>query len=86
MPHIPYWDKQKIDVNLDPVLTALKDHRNAGHAAYIIYKVLVALLGAGPNFSRLASAMGACEGALVEFKRKHVIPYEQMKEEENGAA
>jgi hypothetical protein len=44
----------------------------------------VAFIGTDYNYQRLNDALGALEGAKLEFYRRVVVPYEDWKMTENG--
>lgn len=56
-----------------------------GELTYLLYLTLVEWLQNGEkNFARHADAIGAIECAKLEFYRRHLAPYEDLKIQENG--
>lgn len=37
-----------------------------------------------PRYADYAEALAALEGAKIEFVRRHLVPYEERKRQENG--
>ncbi|MBU2542645.1 hypothetical protein KJ785_03735, partial [Patescibacteria group bacterium] len=55
----------------------------AGELNYSITKLLLALKGAG-KYKDYNELVGALESAKLEFYRREIAPYEDIKVEENG--
>jgi len=58
-----------------------------GDLTYLIYCLVVDWVynqGGGMSYTRAAHAVGVLETAKLEFCRKHLNPYEDIKEGENG--
>jgi hypothetical protein len=87
---MPYILKEKRKV-LDPAIrelvdafTKLDDDANfAGNLNYAITKLLFTLDPA-PNYQRFNDMIGALECCKLEFYRKKIAPYEDLKERDNG--
>ena len=59
--------------------------RNKGDLTYLLYLTAVEWLQNGEkNFDRRADAIAALECAKLEFYRRHLAPYEDIKIKENG--
>ena len=55
-----------------------------GHLNFCISYILTRLFIEKSQYVRINTLMGAIEGAKLEFYRRHVVPYEEKKREENG--
>jgi len=59
--------------------------RNEGELNYAIYKLLLQFVNyQGPCYSTFNGILGAILGAVLEFYRRVVAPYEEQKREYNG--
>ena len=59
---------------------------NVGELTYIFYKIMCSFLAKEHTvrFERLAVCLAALEAAKLEWYRRKVAPYEDIKIEENG--
>jgi hypothetical protein len=57
---------------------------NAGELNYAITKMILKFVGENPSYQRINDAMGALEGAKLEFYRRVAVPYEETKISQNG--
>lgn len=63
-----------------------KSARSGGDLQFMIATALQSYLeDSGFRYTHMESLMGALTGALREFQRKVVDPYESIKEKENGS-
>ena len=89
MPHIEPSDKSMYDYSLTRLSNEL-ENSPVGHLCYVVYVLTVRWMrfhqGATPTFARRAWAAGALHEAEEEFRRLHIVSYEQKKIEENGEA
>ena len=77
MPYIKLNDRANIDLGAHP--------QTAGELNFCITKLIMRYLrGKNMNYQRVNDCLGALEGAKLEFYRRVVAPYENMKCEENG--
>lgn len=87
---MPYILKDKRTI-LDPAVQYLSDafitldddENFAGNLNYVISKLLVTLYPTA-NYQRFNDMVGALECCKLEFYRKRIAPYEDIKERENG--
>lgn len=56
----------------------------AGELNYCITQLVKNFLGEKPNYERYNAAIGALESAKLELYRRKVVPYEDLKIQENG--
>lgn len=73
-------------IPLDPHIEALaKEIDSEGEINYCFYKLLTLLsLKNKESYSEYSKCIAALECAKLEFYRRRVVPYEQLKELENG--
>ena len=81
MPYIKEEDRRWFDASIPDVVSK---NTTAGELQYCIAIMLKAFIGNGYNYQRLNDAMGALNGANLEFYRRVVAPYENNKIDENG--
>lgn len=82
MPYIAPEDRN----SLDTTLTHSRDAVTAGELNFQLTRVCQAYLGAAdrPNYQTLNDIIGALEACKLEFYRRVVTSYENMKIKENG--
>ena len=81
MPYI----KKKDRLKLNPVLNHANLVSNSGELNFIISELITAYFqNNGNNYQAINDIAGALEGAKLEFQRRVVVPYEDLKIEENG--
>ncbi len=89
MPHISPSDKAQYKYPLDYLSLELT-HAPVGHLCYVVYALTVRWMknhpGMTATFARRAWAAGALHEAEAEFRRLHIVPYEDKKIEGNGEA
>ena len=89
MPHIKPSDKPQYEDALTRLSNELT-YAPVGHLCYVLYVLAVRWMKLHPSvtvaFARRAWAAGALHEAEEEFRRLHIVPYEQKKIEENGEA
>jgi len=81
MPYIKKEDRQRLD------LGGSNEHRpqTPGELNFVITKLIVKYLqDAKLNYQHINDVLGALEGAKMEFYRRVVVPYEDMKCDQNG--
>ena len=78
MPYITSEARQKFHTLPRP--------QTAGELNYVFTKLWLNYLmdHGGPSYHTFNEIVGAFECAKLELYRKHIVPYEQMKEQENG--
>jgi len=77
MPYIKQEQRKNIDMHSEPV--------NAGELNYSITASLIEYINRkGLNYQTINDIVGALEGAKLEFYRRVVAPYENVKIKENG--
>jgi len=88
MPYIRKESRKEIDKFLDGLIVLLINGTqsgkvNNGNIVYVIYKILKDIYGEG-RFEQRSNALKVLEAAKLEFYRKVLVPYENLKEKENG--
>jgi len=59
---------------------------SSGDLNYVITKIILGYFKTrGGRYKQINDVVGAMEGAKLEFYRKVVAPYEEIKESENGS-
>ena len=82
MPYIKEEDRQRFQIGLDCVKRQCP--KTAGELNYVITKIMHEYLNRnGKCYQTMNDIVGALEGAKLEFYRKVVSPYEDVKEQEN---
>lgn len=82
---MPYIKEEQRKI-LDPKVEDLSDFiTNGGKINYCIVKLCLSFVQfEGENYENYAECLAAIEGAKQELYRKHIAPYEDKKEQENG--
>ncbi|MFH1947336.1 MAG: hypothetical protein ABIJ23_04235 [Candidatus Magasanikbacteria bacterium] len=83
MPYIIQADRDRLDPKIKELADTINMESRAGELNYTITKLLLALKGAG-KYKDYNELMGALESAKLEFYRREIAPYEDVKVEENG--
>lgn len=83
--NMPYIKQEKRD-KLDPFLNKIKEEiETGGDINYCITKLCIEYVKKfGKNYKNLSECISTMECAKEEFYRKHIAPYEDLKEKENG--
>lgn len=77
MPYIKYDDRYCIDRGRDP--------ETAGELNYLLSRLAIDYFKSnGANYQAINDVVGALAGALAEFQRRLVAPYEDRKAADNG--
>jgi hypothetical protein len=87
MPYIAQDRREKYDLPLLQLLDRLTpevDTGNIGDVNYCISFLVVNLFREKKSYKRANDLMGALTGVQLEFYRKEVAPYEDVKIRENG--
>lgn len=64
--------------------SARPDTSDVGGLTYLIYRLCLDALPESPRYRDLHAVIGALEAAKLEFYRRRVAPYEDVKIRENG--
>lgn len=82
---MPYINKHKRKL-LDPHLNELGEElTTGGDINYCIVKMCLKFIkNTSESYQHYAECLAAIEGAKQELYRKHIAPYEDIKEKENG--
>lgn len=81
---MPYITKQRRD-ELGDNRIAYETAETSGELNYQITQVILQYLDdKGKSYSTINDILGALEGAKLEFYRRVVAPYENLKNMENG--
>lgn len=83
MPYIIESDRARLDPKIKELAKLINTDARAGELNYTITKLLLALKGAG-KYKDYNELMGALESAKLEFYRRAIAPYEDVKIKENG--
>ncbi len=82
MPYIKSERRRIFDANLEACAQQIE---NEGELNYCIYKLSTLLIDKiGVSYDKLSMCSSAMEHAKMEWYRKKMIPYENLKIEENG--
>lgn len=85
MPYIKKARRDNIRPVLDPLLLFIRQQEmNSGDLNYIITKICKAYMGYSPLYPQFNDIVGALENAKIEFIRRNVAPFEDLKILENG--
>lgn len=83
MPYLKKQDKNKFN----KIITQVKKQppQTAGEINYLVTEIIhLYLASKGLNYQHINDIVGALDGAKVEFQRRIVGPYEDLKIQENG--
>jgi len=83
MPYIIQSDRERLDPKIKELANTINTDQRAGELNYTVTKLLLALKGKG-KYKDYNELMGALESAKLEFYRREIAPYEDIKVEENG--
>lgn len=88
MPYIKELERKKLENNLNLLIDQLKKETKDGTdkngvVTYAIYKIIMNLYGDG-NYEILSNAIKVLESVKLEYYRRVITPYENMKIYENG--
>jgi hypothetical protein len=83
MPYIKQSDRACLDQHIKALAETINPDQRAGELNYSITKLLLALKGEG-RYKDYNELIGALESAKLEFYRRQVGPYEDVKVKENG--
>jgi hypothetical protein len=85
MPYIPQEDRLELDVAIDQLLAKLRQaplEKLDGRLNYVISRLLNGLYP--PGYFHYNRAVGVISSVLLEFYRRRVAPYEDVKIKEHG--
>lgn len=97
MPYIKDLERKKFDKDIDKLAKKLRTSENpnlfsekkssVGNLNYIITKLIIQSYGPIENlkYNDFNEIIGILECAKLEFYRRMVAPYEDIKEKENGS-
>ena len=78
MPYIDYIARQRIDEY------GIHGVHSEGELNYFLTKMILAYLEGSPRYKDYNEVMGVLECVKQEFYRRKIIPYEKLKQAENG--
>lgn len=86
---MPYIDQKGRDFyernGLEQLVNAVvSDGVTAGDLNYLFTRLAMAYTSKNMNYQKINDVLGALEGAKLEFYRKRVSSYEDIKEKMNG--
>lgn len=85
MPYVKKEVRDLVDPVLEPVLTLVRGGVDAGALNYIVTRLLGShLIGHRHSYLFMNEVLGVLEAAKLEFYRRTVAPYEDVKIVENG--
>ena len=86
MPYIPTRDRLQIDYVIKLLLDSNSTDTFKGRFNYLIHKLAKEYIARyGQRYSVYQLIIGELECAKLELYRKQTVPYEDIKESENGA-
>ncbi len=83
MPYVQQSDRDRLDPKIQELVDIINPDHRAGELNYIINRLLLATEGEG-KYKDFNELLGALEAAKIEFYRRRVAPYEDIKVQENG--
>lgn len=87
---MPYIDQKGRDFyehnGLERLVNAISESEGitAGDLNYLFTRLAMAYTSKNMNYQKINDVLGALEGAKLEFYRKRVSSYEDIKEKMNG--
>ncbi len=86
MPYIKQEDKSKFSMSLDHLYETMQNHGiTPGELNYLFTELSkYYIMTKGSSYTHMNDVMGSLEGCKLEFYRRVVAPYEDMKIKENG--
>ena len=85
MPYIPQKERKRYKSALSDLINELeKSNWSSGHLNYIFSKIAKSAWDSHSRYDQANKIIGALEAAKLEFYRRRVVIYEQLKEIENG--
>jgi len=86
MPYILQAKRDNIDPKIEEALNMAADGKlAAGDINYIFTRFMLAyMIGRGKSYQNMNDLVGAIEACKLEFYRRYVANYEQMKAGMNG--
>lgn len=86
MPYIKQTDRDQYRNALSLLIHTLNQNDwTPGHLNYIISSLLRAGFSGHRRYTRINALLGDVQGALLEWYRVDVAPYEDTKRDENGS-
>ena len=80
MPYIPAYERPKLDAAIETI-----EPTNAGELNYVITQVILEYLTfKGNGYNWMNELMGVLLCVALEFYRRVVAPYEDIKAKQNG--
>jgi len=83
MPYILQSNRDRLDPKIKELAKTIDFNQRAGELNYTITKLLLTLKGA-EKYQDYNELIGALESAKLEFYRREIAPYEDVKVKENG--
>lgn len=85
MPYIEQERRPIYDPHIDVLLSSLgRSSKAEGDLCYIVYRLLLGMFYHSPSWGIANKFMGAVLEAVREFRRRHVVPYEDDAIRRNG--
>jgi hypothetical protein len=91
MPYITPEDRKRFDKTVDELVVLLLEYPDhiEGNLNYVVTKIIKDIFrrlkdGVQLNYKNLNSIVGALECIKLEFYRRMIVPYEDIKKKHNG--
>lgn len=87
MTYIKEENRIEIDARIERLVKDMESMtlvQNAGDLNFLITRIIHAYFKSSPNYQGINDVIGALEGAKLEFNRRVVSKYEDLKIKENG--
>ena len=88
MPYIKKEDRKKFDSVIEDVVDALTEHGfkpvSVGELNYVISKIIWGIFDKNPSYTIGNNFLGTLTAVQLEFYRRKLGPYEDVKIKENG--
>jgi hypothetical protein len=85
MPYIKKEDRELYETSLEFLFSDMQEKCSPGDLNYIITSIIKKYLNIkGENYTHYNDIMGVLEGAKLEFYRRSISAYEDIKIIENG--
>lgn len=84
MPYIKENDRKKYDNLIDGLVHELEQEYNPGELNYVISKIIWTLFEKKKKYSTANNLIGTLEAVKLEFYRRQVADYENLKKDVHG--
>ena len=84
MPYIKECDRQKFIDPIDELLLTISSKFSEGELNFCFSTICKTLFEMNKSYATANKILGVLEAVKLEFYRRHVAPYEELKRLENG--